>query len=759
MMFNNTLIEAFQKFRISFIHRTLPPSTSNKDSLAYWRANVLFVMISTALILGSIVIVPSVLLAIRERVWGLAVFDIAGYFISFFLFFSKGIRYELRAGISLLMFYLVGVMVIVHVGPLSGGPIWLFTFTILVGLLLGTKIAIAAIVLNGFALAIIGWLIATGQFGQHFPFFRSNPAMVAAVANFLLLNLIAVFSVSVLVKGLVSSHEKEKDLTHSLEDEQAHLIEAKNKLEREIEERKHAEIALKNSEEKYRLLADNITDNIWVLDLKTMSFSYVSPSVTRILGYSAEETLGLKLEDILLPSSLEHATRVLSEELMAESTDADPNRSRILELEQYHKNGSVIWTEVAMQFIRDENGSPTGILGVTRNVTERRRLQDQLHKSQKMESLGLMASGIAHDLNNILLGIVSYPDLLLLDLPEDSPLRAPIKEIRASGKRAADVVSDLLTVARGIATKKEVLSLNAIVQEYFSSAEHLKIETMNRHVTYEMRLDPDLLNTSCSPTHIKKSLLNLVSNASESIEEKGKVTVSTMNRYLNEPLSGQETVQQGEYAVLTISDSGIGISPDDLERIFEPFYTKKEMGRSGTGLGLAVVWSTVQDHSGYVHIKSDDRGSSFTLYFPVTRDKQALDKEKVPLEDYLGNGETILVVDDEKNQRDIACGIMSKLGYTVKAVSSGEEAICYLKEHSVDLLILDMIMPNGINGRETYEEVIKIHPNQKAIIASGLAPTDDVMTSQALGAGAFINKPYTMEKIGLAVKNELMKTE
>lgn len=216
-------------------------------------------------------------------------------------------------------------------------------------------------------------------------------------------------------------------------------------------------------------------------------------------------------------------------------------------------------------------------------------------------------------------------------------------------------------------------------------------------------------------------------------------------------------MRMGEYSVISVSDNGSGISPEDLERIFEPFYTKKVMGRTGTGLGLAVVWNTLQDHDGYINVKTSKKGTVFELYFPATREKLAVGRKAIPVKDYLGDGERVLVVDDEERQREIACGILTKLGYDAEAVSSGEEAVEYLKEQSVDLIVLDMIMPKGINGRETYEKIIKIHPGQKAIIASGFSETADVKKAQKLGAGKYIKKPYTIDKIGLAVKEELEK--
>jgi len=323
--------------------------------------------------------------------------------------------------------------------------------------------------------------------------------------------------------------------------------------------------------------------------------------------------------------------------------------------------------------------------------------------------------------------------------------------------RAADVVEDLLTIARGVTTSKEVLNLNTMIEEYMGSADQQKLERIKPLSTYRTELDSELLNITCSASHVKKILMNLTVNASEAIEGTGTVTISTMNRYLDEPLKGYEDIRTGEYVLLSISDDGSGISPQDLDKIFEPFYTKKVMGRSGTGLGLAVVWNSMQDHKGYINVRTSEKGTVFELYFPTTREQVAAEAEEVPLDDYLGHGEKILVVDDEERQREIASGILTRLGYNPEAVSSGEEAIEYVKANSVDLILLDMVMPKGINGRKTYEEITRIRPGQKAIIASGYAKTKEVDKAQELGAGPYIKKPYTLGKVGFAVKEELEK--
>jgi CheY-like chemotaxis protein len=236
----------------------------------------------------------------------------------------------------------------------------------------------------------------------------------------------------------------------------------------------------------------------------------------------------------------------------------------------------------------------------------------------------------------------------------------------------------------------------------------------------------------------------------------GCVTIKTINQYVDKPIQGYDKIQEGDYVVLSVSDTGEGINAADMKRIFEPFYTKKVMGRSGTGLGLAVVWGTVKDHDGYINVESEEgKGSTFTLYLPVSREELSAETVSVDISEYMGKGESILVVDDVKGQRDLAEEILQKLNYSVTSSSSGEKALSHLKEHKVDLMVLDMIMDPGMDGLDTYKKVLEIHPKQKAIIVSGFSESDRVKAAQALGAGAYVRKPYVIEKLGLAVKKEL----
>ena len=512
-----------------------------------------------------------------------------------------------------------------------------------------------------------------------------------------------------------------------------------------------AEGALRESEEKYRSLVESTQDSIYVVN-RNCTYLFMNKRHLSRLEVPENNASGKTYREFHSVSDTQAFIKKVEAVFASDAPQQHEHES--------HRDGKHFLRTLSP--IIGPDGRTEAVTVISTDITdrvqaeeERLKLQDQLQRDQKMKAIGLMAGGVAHDLNNILSGIVSYPELLLMDLPENSPLRKPMETIRESGMRASDVVADLLTVARGVAMVKEVSNLNSQIEGYLNSVEHQQLAAMHPFITFKTEIAPDLLNISCSPIHIKKALMNLVVNASEAIEGRGIIAISTTNQYLDEPLKGYGDIRIGEYAVLTVADDGSGITPGDLERIFEPFYTKKVMGRSGTGLGLAIVWNMVQDHKGYISVKSSRKGTVFALYFPITRQALAALKEAVPLVDYLGHREKILVVDDDERQREIAGEILTRLGYNAEAVSSGEEAIQYVKEHPLDLIVLDMIMPKGINGLETYKAIIKIRPGQKVIIASGYSRTKEVQIAQGLGAGKYIKKPYTLEKIGVAVKEEL----
>ncbi|MEE4600982.1 MAG: transporter substrate-binding domain-containing protein [Desulfobacteraceae bacterium] len=539
--------------------------------------------------------------------------------------------------------------------------------------------------------------------------------------------------------------------TQELNAKNQHLID-------EIERRKKVEEALKKNEEKYRSVFENTGTATFIIE-EDMTISKVNTKAEDMTGYVKAEIEGkLKTTDLVSKKELKritdyhYARRGNVGEFPSEYT-----------LDIVDKKGNIKKTFIQISVIPGSQRSIASLIDITSRIEAEEALrqnEEKLQQAQKMKAIGTLAGGVAHDLNNILSGIVSYPDLILMDLPNDSPLIGPIQTIRESGKKAAAIVQDLLTLARRGVSVSEVVNLNDLVDEYLISPQFEKLKSYHPNVKVESHLDPALLNVMGSPIHLSKTVMNLVSNAAEAMPEGGSIEIKTTNKYVDFPINGNVDVEEGDYIGLTVSDSGIGIAADDINRIFEPFYTKKVMGRSGTGLGMAVVWGTVEDHNGYIHIESrEGKGTTIKLYFPVTRETARRMEMPLSFDNYKGNGQHILVVDDVKEQLEIASKILTQLGYSVETVCSGEKACEYLESNSPDLIMLDMIMAPGIDGLETYKRINSKYPQQRAIIASGYSETERVREAQRLGAGKYVKKPYTIEKIGLAIKSELKTSQ
>lgn len=570
--------------------------------------------------------------------------------------------------------------------------------------------------------------------------------------------------------GLISSLEKEvivrkaaeekliqrnSEIESIVEKRTAELINVNKKLLSEIEERKEAVKALKRSEEKYRELANSLPQIVFEAD-ESGNITFANRNAFRAFGYETSDLeKGLNLFQLIVPAEREKLRENFKKNIQGIMKTGN-------EYTALRKDGST-FPVLSHADIVKKDVDKIGILGIAIDLTDKKNeeqkqkeMEAQLQRAQKMEALGTLAGGVAHDLNNILSGIVGYPDLLLMQLPPDSPFRKPVMTMQESGKKAAAIVQDLLTLTRRNVIVDKTVNLNDIITEYLASPEFEKLISYHSSVKIRTRLEDGLLNIKGSPVHLLKTVMNLVSNAAEALPDGGEIIISTENRYLDQPLRGYDDVAEGDYAVMRICDNGTGISPRDIGRIFEPFFTKKSMGKSGTGLGMTVVWGTVKDHNGYIDVQSaENSGTEFTLFFPVTRAPVDLKEKEEMVALYHGRGESVLIVDDVKSQLDIACEMLEKIGYSVSAATSGEEAIEYIKNHKTDLIVLDMIMQPGIDGLETYKRILNIKPKQKAIIASGFAETIRVKNTMLLGAGAYIKKPYTLITLAKAVRTEL----
>ncbi len=556
----------------------------------------------------------------------------------------------------------------------------------------------------------------------------------------------AAFSDTPIDRNLVQFEEFDRLAEHAntmLEDK----IQAQQELKAEKE-------ALRKSEAKFRSLVETSNDWIWEIDAQAR-FTYVSPQVETILGYSPDEVLGKTPFDFMSQAESDKLAATLSKKMQRRESFI------ILENVCLHKDGREVVLETSGVPFFDSKGNLAGYRGMARDITHRKKSEEEkkklalrLSQAQRMESIGLMAGGVAHDLNNILAGIVGYPDLLLQELSEDSTMRTSLLAIKESGERAALVVADLLTVARGAASSREIHDLHELIDEYLISPEFTRLASLYPKVRYHHQFGAAHSHILCSSVHIKKCLMNLITNSTEAIIDAGEVNITTVNINVDNGLARELLVEEGEYIALKVRDTGPGISRQDVEHIFEPFYTKKVMGKSGTGLGLTVVWNTIRDHQGKITVDSSAHGTCFTIYLPV-RHEPPRKKEQQAINVMKGQGEHVLVIDDDPQLRDIARKMLTTLGYRVDTVESGEEAIEFVNNHPVDLALIDMIMEPGMNGLETYRRLHALHPDIKAIITSGFSKSDDVTTALELGAGGYLRKPYSIRQLGLLVAQVL----
>ena len=385
---------------------------------------------------------------------------------------------------------------------------------------------------------------------------------------------------------------------------------------------------------------------------------------------------------------------------------------------------------------------------------------ERLQRSEKMEAMGLLAGGVAHDLNNSLGILIGYAQLLYDTFDEADSRREDMQKIIKGGWQATSIIQDLLTMSRSGIGVKNIINLNTVISRGMESQECTNVAAVHPDVRISTELDENLLLIDGSVEYLEKALINLVINAADAMKDGGEILIQTENRYLDKPVSGYDAINEGDYVILTVSDEGEGLSAENMKHLFMPFYTKKVMGRSGvgTGLGLSVVWGTVKEHDGYIDVKSEPgKGTTFYLYFPVSRGKEQANETVAGGEGYTGHFEKILVVDDVESQRELARRILEKLNYRVDTVSSGKEAVDYIKLNQADLIVLDMVMDPGIDGCETYRQITEIRPGQQAIIVSGFADSNRIKTALSLGAGAFVKKPYMKESLGIAVRKELDK--
>ena len=503
---------------------------------------------------------------------------------------------------------------------------------------------------------------------------------------------------------------------------------------------------LQSSEERYRSLYENAPTAYISISIEDALIVNCNAAAERLLGYERNHLIGSSLLGYMAEDKASRMHKLLA------SGKSMHNEA----LELRHRNKGAVWVMVSLEPFKDAGGRLVEGRCILVDTTEQRHLEEQLRKAQRMEAIGTLAGGVAHDLSNILAAIVGYPDLLLMDVAPDHPMYKPLVKLRSAGSRAAAIVQDLLTLSRRGVAITEVVDLNDAINEYFDSPEYEELRKNQPQFEMVVDLATDLRPIKGSTLHLIKTIMNVVHNAAEAFSGEGVVRVSTRNLDAG-PAALQEKYGPGRYVVLSVEDNGHGIAAEDLKRVFEPFFTKKVMGRSGTGLGMAIVWGAVQDHNGYIDIHSVlGKGTTVDLYFPVTTEKAVCQPAEKKVAGLMGRGEKILVADDKTEHRDIAMHMLTRLGYDVMAVGSARDVIDRLsKGYRPDVIIFDAALEPDRTALSLCQQIKQISPEQGAIILTGLSKPAQMKQVLAMGVGTFIKKPYNLRELGAAVHYEI----
>jgi PAS domain S-box-containing protein len=511
--------------------------------------------------------------------------------------------------------------------------------------------------------------------------------------------------------------------------------------------------SLRESEERFRLAFENANTGVCLVDLEG-NLTKVNNKMCEIFGYTKEELEHMTVNNIAHPEDIDKSPAFIQRTLQGE-TDHGTFEKRYL-----HKKGHVVTCQVSSSLVRNADGSPLYFISHVHDITERKRaeeemafLQEQLRQSQKMEAIGRLAGGIAHDFNNLLTIIKGYSQLSLIELKEDSPLKKNIEHIHEATDRAANLVRQLLAFSRRQILEMKVLNLNAIL----TNLDNMLRRVIGEDIELIIILAEDLGRVKTDPGWIEQAIMNLVVNSRDAMPSGGKLSIETGNADLDEAyVGGHVGVKPGHYVMLSVSDTGVGMTPEVMERLFEPFFSTKEKDK-GTGLGLSTVYGIVKQSDGDIWVYSEPgKGSTFKIYLPRVDEPLEERREKVMADELLRGSETILLVEDEEDVRKLALRVLERPGYKVLTARDGDEAliICEQFKDPIHLMLTDVVMP-GMSGHELAKRLKSMHPKMKVLYMSGYTDNAIVLHGVLVEGVNYIQKPFTVDALTKKVREVL----
>jgi PAS domain S-box-containing protein len=499
----------------------------------------------------------------------------------------------------------------------------------------------------------------------------------------------------------------------------------------DITERKRAEQQIREQAE----LLDQAQDAIMVRDLDH-NILFWNKGAEKIYGWSANEVIGKKAEEILF----KERSRTFETARKALLADGEWRG----EMRQVRRDGAEIIIESRWTLVRDEREQPKAVLVINTDITEKQRVEAQFLRAQRMESIGTLAGGIAHDLNNVLSPIVMAVDMLQLKATDDASKRW-LDVLRTNAERGGNMVRQVLSFARGIEGERVALQPKHLIKEIVK----ILRETLPKSIEISFQVPDNLWIISADATQMHQVLMNLCVNARDAMPEGGSISIKAENVYLDENYARMHIeAKAGRFVVISVADTGPGMTPEIQSRIFEPFFTTKEMTK-GTGLGLSTALTIVKSHGGFINVYSElHKGSHFALYLPALDTPGSVDAAAAQTDLPLGNGELILVVDDEESIREITRGTLETFGYKVLTASDGTEALALYadKKNEIALVLTDMVMP-FMDGPATIRALQRMNPKVRIVAASGLGTGQHAGEGALEGVSVFLNKPYTAEKL------------